>query len=57
MPVSPMNRREFVKKSAVTSAAVAVAGTAGAPAAQAAEAPQAAGRKPEKAPKTAVHRG
>ncbi|MEU0600838.1 5'-nucleotidase C-terminal domain-containing protein [Streptomyces sp. NPDC006393] len=52
MPVSPMNRREFVKKSAVTSAAVAVAGTAGAPAAQAAQASRAAGRKPEKAPKT-----
>ncbi|WP_316739134.1 5'-nucleotidase C-terminal domain-containing protein [Streptomyces sp. MK7] len=52
MPVSPMNRREFVKKSAVTSAAVAVAGTAGAPAAQAAQAPQAAGRKPERAPRT-----
>ncbi|MEU9327574.1 5'-nucleotidase C-terminal domain-containing protein [Streptomyces canus] len=37
MPVSPLNRRAFVKKSAVTGAAVAVAGTAGAPAAQAAE--------------------
>ncbi|WP_329229681.1 bifunctional metallophosphatase/5'-nucleotidase [Streptomyces canus] len=37
MPVSPLNRRAFVKKSAVTGAAVAVGGTAGAPAAQAAE--------------------
>ncbi|WP_406178513.1 bifunctional metallophosphatase/5'-nucleotidase [Streptomyces canus] len=37
MPVSPLNRRAFVKKSAVTGAAVAVAGAAGAPAAQAAE--------------------
>jgi 2',3'-cyclic-nucleotide 2'-phosphodiesterase / 3'-nucleotidase len=37
MPVSPLNRRAFVKKSAVTGAAVAVAGTAGAPTAQAAE--------------------
>ncbi|MFF5023874.1 bifunctional metallophosphatase/5'-nucleotidase [Streptomyces collinus] len=46
MPVSPMNRREFVKKSAVTSAAVAAAGTvAAAPA-------EAAGRQPEKTPRT-----
>ncbi|WP_069764518.1 bifunctional UDP-sugar hydrolase/5'-nucleotidase [Streptomyces sp. LUP47B] len=37
MPVSPLNRRAFVKKSAVTGAAVAVAGAAGAPAAQAAD--------------------
>ncbi|MFI8069679.1 MULTISPECIES: bifunctional metallophosphatase/5'-nucleotidase [unclassified Streptomyces] len=37
MPVSPLNRRAFVKKSAVTGAAVAVAGAAGTPAAQAAE--------------------
>lgn len=37
MPVSPLNRRAFVKRSAVTGAAVAVAGAAGAPAAQAAE--------------------
>ncbi|WP_406159235.1 5'-nucleotidase C-terminal domain-containing protein [Streptomyces sp. NBC_00882] len=37
MPVSPLNRRAFVKKSAVTGAAVAAAGTAGAPAVQAAE--------------------
>ncbi|WP_020119219.1 bifunctional UDP-sugar hydrolase/5'-nucleotidase [Streptomyces canus] len=37
MPVSPLNRRDFVKKSAVTGAAVAVAGSAGAPAAEAAE--------------------
>ena len=46
MPVSPMNRREFVKKSAVTGAAVAAAGTVAAAPAQAAE------QKPEKAPKT-----
>ncbi|MFE3033303.1 bifunctional metallophosphatase/5'-nucleotidase [Streptomyces canus] len=37
MPVSPLNRRDFVKKSAVTGAAVAVAGSVGAPAAEAAE--------------------
>ncbi|WEO96258.1 5'-nucleotidase C-terminal domain-containing protein [Streptomyces sp. FXJ1.172] len=37
MPVSPMNRREFVKKSAVTGAAVAAAGTVAAAPAQAAE--------------------
>ncbi|MEU0029039.1 5'-nucleotidase C-terminal domain-containing protein [Streptomyces sp. NPDC006335] len=37
MPVSPLNRRDFVKKSAVTGAAVAVAGAVGAPAAEAAE--------------------
>ncbi|MFL5997832.1 MAG: bifunctional metallophosphatase/5'-nucleotidase [Streptomyces sp.] len=37
MPVSPLNRRAFVKKSAVTGAAVAVAGSVGAPAAEAAE--------------------
>jgi len=46
MPVSPLNRRDFVKKSAVTGAAVAVAGAAGAPAAQAAE------HKPAKGTKT-----
>ncbi|WP_155056679.1 bifunctional metallophosphatase/5'-nucleotidase [Streptomyces blattellae] len=46
MPVNPMNRREFVQKSAVTGAAVAVAGTAAAPAAQA------VGRGSEKAPET-----
>jgi 2',3'-cyclic-nucleotide 2'-phosphodiesterase/3'-nucleotidase len=46
MPVNPLNRREFVKKSAVTGAAVAVAGTAAAPVAQAAD------RKPPKAPRT-----
>jgi len=46
MPVPSMNRREFVQKSAVTGAAVAVAGTAAAPSAQAAD------RKPEKAPRT-----
>ncbi|WP_330306101.1 MULTISPECIES: 5'-nucleotidase C-terminal domain-containing protein [unclassified Streptomyces] len=47
MPVNPLNRREFVKKSAVTGAAVAVAGTAAATPAQAAS-----GTKPQKAPKT-----
>ncbi|MFI7401727.1 bifunctional metallophosphatase/5'-nucleotidase [Streptomyces sp. NPDC049541] len=44
MSVSPLNRREFVKKSAVTGAAVAVAGTVAAGPAQAAD------RTPEKAP-------
>ncbi|GLP66184.1 multifunctional 2',3'-cyclic-nucleotide 2'-phosphodiesterase/5'-nucleotidase/3'-nucleotidase [Streptomyces sp. TUS-ST3] len=46
MPVSPMNRRAFVKKSAVTGAAVAAAGTVAAAPAQAAE------HKPAKAPRT-----
>jgi len=46
MPVSPLNRREFVKKSAVTGAAVAAAGAVGAGTAEAAD------RKPVKAPKT-----
>ncbi|MEU1478802.1 5'-nucleotidase C-terminal domain-containing protein [Streptomyces sp. NPDC005760] len=46
MPVSPMNRRQFVKKSAVTGAAVAAAGSVAAGPAQAAE------HKPAKAPKT-----
>ncbi|WP_336116180.1 bifunctional metallophosphatase/5'-nucleotidase [Streptomyces sp. PTD9-10] len=46
MPLSPMNRRDFVKKSAVTGAAVAATGTvAAAPA-------QAAGLQPEKTPRT-----
>ncbi|MCZ0987880.1 bifunctional metallophosphatase/5'-nucleotidase [Streptomyces diastatochromogenes] len=46
MSLSPMNRRDFVKKSAVTGAAVAAAGTvAAAPA-------QAAGQQPEKTPRT-----
>ncbi|MGW1744990.1 bifunctional metallophosphatase/5'-nucleotidase [Streptomyces sp. NPDC002092] len=45
MPVSPLNRREFVKKSAVTGAAVAAAGTVAAAPAQAVD------RTPEKAPK------
>ncbi|MGW2935964.1 bifunctional metallophosphatase/5'-nucleotidase [Streptomyces sp. NPDC001156] len=46
MPVSPMNRREFMQKSAVTGAAVAAAGSvAVAPA-------EAAGRTPEHAPCT-----
>ncbi|MEV6053899.1 5'-nucleotidase C-terminal domain-containing protein [Streptomyces sp. NPDC052107] len=48
MPLSPMNRREFVKKSAVTGAAVAAAGTVGTGTAQAAE----AGDRPGKAPRT-----
>ncbi|MFI1168289.1 bifunctional metallophosphatase/5'-nucleotidase [Streptomyces sp. NPDC020801] len=46
MPVSPMNRREFMQKSAVTTAAVAATGTVAAAPAQAAE------HKPEKAPRT-----
>ncbi|MEV7388738.1 5'-nucleotidase C-terminal domain-containing protein [Streptomyces sp. NPDC091215] len=46
MPVNPMNRREFVQKSAVTGAAVAVAGTLGTGTAEAA--PQ----KPECKPRT-----
>ncbi|MET7745179.1 5'-nucleotidase C-terminal domain-containing protein [Streptomyces sp. NPDC005385] len=46
MPVPPLNRREFVKKSAVTGAAVAVAGTLAATPAQAAH------RKPPKPPRT-----
>ncbi|WP_406475273.1 bifunctional metallophosphatase/5'-nucleotidase [Streptomyces sp. NBC_01615] len=46
MPVNPMNRREFMQKSAVTGAAVAAAGTVAAAPAQAAE------QKPEKAPLT-----
>ncbi|MFF4487658.1 bifunctional metallophosphatase/5'-nucleotidase [Streptomyces sp. NPDC001544] len=46
MPVSPMNRREFVQKSAVTGAAVAVAGAVGAGTAEA------AGRKADCKPRT-----
>lgn len=46
MPLSPMNRREFVKKSAVTGAAVAAAGTVAAAPAEAAE------HKPEHRPRT-----
>ncbi|WP_416970522.1 bifunctional metallophosphatase/5'-nucleotidase [Streptomyces sp. 4F14] len=37
MPRSPLNRRQFMQKSAVTGAAVAAAGAVGAPAAQAAQ--------------------
>ncbi|MFF3514940.1 bifunctional metallophosphatase/5'-nucleotidase [Streptomyces sp. NPDC002573] len=48
MPVSPMNRREFMQKSAVTGAAVAATGAVGTGTAQAAE----AGHKPGKAPRT-----
>lgn len=47
MSVSPMNRREFVKKSAVTGAAVAAAGAVSAGTAQAAD-----GQMPGKTPKT-----
>ncbi|RPF35160.1 bifunctional UDP-sugar hydrolase/5'-nucleotidase [Streptomyces sp. TLI_185] len=46
MPVNPLNRREFVKKSAVTGAAVAAAGAVGTGTAEAAD------RKPGKHPKT-----
>ncbi|UXY21057.1 5'-nucleotidase C-terminal domain-containing protein [Streptomyces cynarae] len=46
MPVNPMNRREFMQKSAVTSAAVAVAGTVGSGTAEAAD------HQPEKTPRT-----
>ncbi|MFI6933954.1 bifunctional metallophosphatase/5'-nucleotidase [Streptomyces sp. NPDC050287] len=46
MPVSPMNRREFVQKSAVTGAAAAVAGAVGAGSAEAAE------RAPQHTPRT-----
>ncbi|WP_405924514.1 bifunctional metallophosphatase/5'-nucleotidase [Streptomyces sp. NBC_00035] len=46
MPVNPLNRREFVKKSAVTGAAVAVAGSVAAAPAQAAD------RHPGKKPRT-----
>ena len=45
MPVPPLNRREFVQKTAVTGAAVAAVGAAAVPA-------RAAGRKPEKTPRT-----
>lgn len=50
MPVNPMNRREFVQKSAVTGAAVAVAGAVGSGTAEAATGH--AGHAPEKAPRT-----
>ncbi|MFF3916532.1 bifunctional metallophosphatase/5'-nucleotidase [Streptomyces sp. NPDC001852] len=46
MPLSPMNRREFVKKSAVTGAAVAAAGAVGTGTAQAAEAHHRPGKPP-----------
>ncbi|MEV0740254.1 5'-nucleotidase C-terminal domain-containing protein [Streptomyces sp. NPDC050549] len=48
MPVNPLNRREFVKKSAVTGAAVAVAGTAATTPARAAD----QHKKPAPKPKT-----
>ncbi|MGW2800257.1 bifunctional metallophosphatase/5'-nucleotidase [Streptomyces sp. NPDC001221] len=48
MPVSPMNRREFMQKSAVTGAAVAATGAVGTGTAQAAE----VGHRPGKAPRT-----
>ncbi|MDV9173903.1 5'-nucleotidase C-terminal domain-containing protein [Streptomyces sp. W16] len=47
MPVNPMNRREFVQKSAVTGAVVAVAGTAAATPAEAADR-----HRPKPKPKT-----
>ncbi|MET8164116.1 5'-nucleotidase C-terminal domain-containing protein [Streptomyces sp. NPDC005329] len=47
MPVNPMNRREFVQKSAVTGAAVAALGAVGSGTAEAA-----VGHAPEKAPRT-----
>ncbi|MGM9332400.1 bifunctional metallophosphatase/5'-nucleotidase [Streptomyces murinus] len=50
MTHSPMNRREFVKKSAVTGAAVAAAGAVGSGSAEAAE--QGQGHGHEKAPRT-----
>ncbi|CAL2067613.1 2',3'-cyclic-nucleotide 2'-phosphodiesterase [Streptomyces murinus] len=50
MTHSPMNRREFVKKSAVTGAAVAAAGAMGSGSAEAAE--QGHGHGHEKAPRT-----
>ncbi|MFJ3308541.1 bifunctional metallophosphatase/5'-nucleotidase [Streptomyces sp. NPDC086549] len=46
MPVNPMNRRQFMQKSAVTGAAVAAAGAAGTGTAEAAD------HRPEKAPRT-----
>ena len=49
MPVSPLNRREFVKKSAVTGAAVAATGAVAAAPAEAADHQP---HKPHKAPKT-----
>ncbi|WP_329254681.1 5'-nucleotidase C-terminal domain-containing protein [Streptomyces sp. NBC_01478] len=49
MPVNPLNRREFVKKSAVTGAVVAVAGTAAATPAEAADRHR---PKPKPKPKT-----
>ncbi|MER6122524.1 5'-nucleotidase C-terminal domain-containing protein [Streptomyces sp. NPDC001795] len=48
MPVNPMNRREFMQKSAVTGAAVAAAGAVGAGTAQAAD----DDHRPGKAPRT-----
>ncbi|MFF3908394.1 bifunctional metallophosphatase/5'-nucleotidase [Streptomyces sp. NPDC001848] len=46
MPVSPMNRREFMQKSAVTGAAAAVAGAVGTGTAEAAD------DRPERTPRT-----
>ncbi|MFF1706162.1 bifunctional metallophosphatase/5'-nucleotidase [Streptomyces sp. NPDC058252] len=48
MPVSPLNRRAFLQKSAVTGAAVAAAGAVGTGSAEAAD----AGHRPQKAPRT-----
>ncbi|MCX4882421.1 MULTISPECIES: bifunctional UDP-sugar hydrolase/5'-nucleotidase [unclassified Streptomyces] len=50
MPVSPMNRREFVQKSAVTGAAVAAAGAVGTGSAEAAD--HRPGKPGKKAPRT-----
>jgi len=47
MPVNPMNRREFVQKSAVTGAVVAVAGTAAVTPAEAADRHQKPAPKPK----------
>ncbi|MGY6024192.1 bifunctional metallophosphatase/5'-nucleotidase [Streptomyces spinosirectus] len=47
MPVSPMNRREFVKKSAVTGAAVGAAGAVGAGTAEAADRGPGTGKAPK----------
>lgn len=46
MPISPMNRRQFMHKSAVTGAAVAAAGTVAAAPAQAADRASGAHCKP-----------
>jgi 2',3'-cyclic-nucleotide 2'-phosphodiesterase/3'-nucleotidase len=50
MPLNRLNRRKFLKKSAVTGAGVALAGAAAAPAAQAAEAASAVGAEKGRGP-------